>query len=167
MLVQRLAALCPAEVLCDLTDAKDKLLPKLYKRRLELDFRHSSKSNKRDILKCRHWRTFYPAWAQTKLSCAKAPPRIGTTARGRPLPAPRARRGAVVPHGVVGELHAAGMPWEEVYWNMWAATHISGAQSATRGSAPRTQRYRHHPGPQEIGDDHALRGKYACCGAGV
>ena len=39
-LVLRLAELCTAEVLASLTDKKDKLLPKLYKRRLEIDFRH-------------------------------------------------------------------------------------------------------------------------------
>ena len=163
-LVQRLAALCPAEVLCDLTDAKDKLLPKLYKRRLELDFRHSSKSNKRDILKCRHCDRLYPAWAQTKLSCAKAPPRIDRRGHLCLRHEPVEERWSLTEY--VGELHAAGMPWEEVYWNMWAATHIFRCTvcDAWFGAAD-MENCRHHPGPQEFGDDHALRGKYACCGA--
>ena len=39
----------PRRVLCDLTDAHDKLLPKLYKRRPSWTF-GTSKANKRDIL---------------------------------------------------------------------------------------------------------------------
>ncbi|KAH8056541.1 DUF3342-containing protein [Aureococcus anophagefferens] len=47
-LVLRLAELCTAEVLASLSDKKDKLLPKLYKRRLEIDFRHRHAEARKD-----------------------------------------------------------------------------------------------------------------------
>merc|ERR1739841_122817 len=49
---------------------------------------------------------------------------------------------------------------------MWAATHIFRCTVCDEWfGAAGMENCRHHPGPRTFGDDHALRGTYACCGA--
>ena len=105
-----------------------------------------------------------PGLGPNKLSCAKAPPRIDRRGHLCLRHEPVEERWSLTEY--VGELHAAGMPWEEVYWTMWAATHIFRCTVCDEWfGAADMENCRHHPGPRTFDDDHALRGTYACCGA--
>ena len=163
-LVQRLAQLCPADALSNLADPKAKLLPKLFKRRLELDFRHrKDAATTQQILKCRHCAALYPAWAQDRLPCPRAPPRIDRRGQLCTRHEPVLEKWSLTEH--VGGLHAGGMPWEAVYWAMWGATHVFRCTACLSWfGAADLDECRYHAEPMRF-DGDPLRGRYACCGA--
>ncbi|KAJ1445029.1 hypothetical protein M885DRAFT_502875 [Pelagophyceae sp. CCMP2097] len=153
-LVTRLAGLCTADVLSALRDDHDKLLPKLYKRRLEIDFRHRdtahgrararalSKTDGADlpndvladaprVLRCVHCAKLYPEWAQRFLGCGTAPALVDR--RGQLVSrhaAVAGERWSLTEH--VAALHAAGMGWDEIYWLMWGVTHVFRCRACQR-----------------------------------
>ncbi|CAM9139472.1 unnamed protein product [Phaeothamnion confervicola] len=116
-MVVRLARLATLEQLARARDRRDKLLSRVFKKRIELDFRDRSVSN--TVLCCRYCRRLYPESAAATLSCAAAPPVIDF-------------RGAIVRRHdrlrpwsltqLVTSLHRRGMSWTQVYWLLWGLT---------------------------------------------
>ncbi|KAJ8614539.1 hypothetical protein CTAYLR_000838 [Chrysophaeum taylorii] len=165
-LVHRLAELCDAESLSLLDDKKDKLLPKLYKRRLEIDFRHrgaddekgsSSKKSPR-VLRCRYCHRLYPEWAQRLLPCAEAPRAVDVRGELAARHSPVVERWSLTEH--VGNLHADGMSWAEIYWVMWGVAHVFRCKTCdTWFPSDDLDSCSYHDGPP------SATGVYDCCGA--
>lgn len=207
-LVHRLAELCDADTLSLLEDKKDKLLPKLYKRRLEIDFRHrqcegesKAKARRRAsvgrngtadckpftspivsppdsvalpspppplwsssrVLRCRNCAALYPDWAQRLLTCAESPCSIDARGELTSQHVPVAERWSLTEH--VGNLHADGMTWEEIYWLMWGVTHVFRCKTCEAWfPADCVDGCAYHE-EQAPDFSRGSRGTYSCCGA--
>jgi len=125
-LVNKLAAMTSPKILSVTKDRKDKILNKLYKRRVELDF--SRKSNVRSGMNmktiassltcCKYCGTVYLENYVASLTCPNSPPSIEF--RGR-----LSRKHAAIPAwsltSYLKALHAGGMTWEYIYWHVWSA----------------------------------------------
>ena len=90
-LLGRLADLLDAQSLAGLKDKRDKLLPKLYKRRLELDFRNPPLDAKRGaglskLCACRWCGRLFHFGAVGLLSCDRAPLAVGFRGEVRTTP---------------------------------------------------------------------------------
>ena len=129
-LANKLAMLVSPKTLAQTKDRKDKILNKLYKRRVELDFSRKSaaRGGPRTIAAsltcCRYCgRVFLDSWV-TSLTCRKSPPAIDY--RGN-----LARRHASIPNwsltSYLKSLHAGGMGWDAIYWHVWAACEVFAA----------------------------------------
>jgi hypothetical protein len=118
-------------MLSEVRDRKDKVLSKLYKRRVELDFSRKGSASKpssvgnpsgrtiaASLTCCRYCGNVYLENYGTVLLCRKSIPSIDF--RGR-----LASRHASIPNwsltSYLKTLHAGGMGWEAIYWHVWAA----------------------------------------------
>lgn len=109
------------KVLANTTDRKDKILNKLYKRRVELDF--SRKSGPRSSIAssltcCSSCHTMYLENYSTSLVCRKAEAVINF--RGKPVRRHFAVNGWSLT-SYLKSLHAHGLSWECIYWHVWGA----------------------------------------------
>lgn len=112
------------QILSHTKDRKDKILNKLYKRRVELDF--SRKSNFRGGVRtiaasltcCRYCGMVYLDRCVSMLLCRSSLPSIEY--RGK-----LARRHSAIPSwsltAYLKALHAGGMSWEAIYWHVWSS----------------------------------------------
>ena len=144
-LVNKLAAMTSPKTLSVTKDRKDKILNKLYKRRVELDF--SRKSNVRgganmktiasSLTCCKYCGTVYLENYVASLTCLNSPPSIEF--RGR-----LSRKHSAIPSwsltSYLKALHAGGMTWEYIYWHVWSACVVFSV-SNTIISARETDRY--------------------------
>ncbi len=115
-------------------DRKDKILSKLYKRRVELDFSRKGSTVKglsmgsatsgfnrtiaASLTCCRYCGWVYLENYVGNLICRKSSPSIDF--RGRLV-----SRHAAIPNwsltSYLKTLHAGGMGWDAIYWHVWAA----------------------------------------------
>lgn len=131
-LVNRIAAITHPKTLCDVKDKKDKILTKLYKRRVELDFSRKGSSAKSttfitnrtiasSLTCCRYCGWVYLESYNTSLVCRQSQPSIDF--RGR-----LTSRHAAIPSwsltSYLKTLHSGGMGWDAIYWHVWAACII-------------------------------------------
>ena len=126
-LMNRLASLTPPRVLAVTKDKRDKILNKLYKRRVEIDFsrKAGSKSGVRSIASfltcCQHCGFVYLEHFDDTLVCKDAEAYVDF--RGNL----RYRHVSIASWSLTGylkSLHAGGMTWEAIYWHVWAACQI-------------------------------------------
>lgn len=153
--------LCPSQVLSETRDRKDKILTKLYKRRVELDFSRKGSSSSSmpgsgsnsskaggvmrtiaaSLTCCRHCGCVYLDNHVALLSCKNSPPTIDF--RGR-----LASRHTAIPGwsltSYLKTLHAGGMGWDAIYWHVWAACTVLRAD-AVMVSALEVDRYTVEP----------------------
>ncbi len=126
-LLNRLALLIPPKVLATTKDKRDKILNKLYKRRVEIDFsrKAGSKNGIRSIASyltcCQHCGFVYLEHFDDTLVCKDAEAYVDF--RGNL----RYRHMSIASWSLTGylkSLHAGGMTWEAIYWHVWAACQI-------------------------------------------
>jgi len=126
-LVNKLAMLISPKVLAQTKDRKDKILNKLYKRRVELDFsrksgaRGGSRTIAASLTCCRYCGMVYLDNWVSMLTCRSSPPAVDY--RGY-----LARRHAVITGwsltSYLKTLHAGGMSWDAIYWHVWGACEV-------------------------------------------
>ena len=122
-IINRLASLTHPKTLANTKDRKDKILNKLYKRRVELDF--SRKSGARGGIRtiaasltcCRYCGMVYlDNWA-SMLSCSMSPLAIDFNGK-------LAKTHSSIPGwsltAYLKSLHTAGMNWDAIYWTVWS-----------------------------------------------
>jgi hypothetical protein len=137
-LINRMASFIHPKQLAEIKDRKDKILTKLYKRRVELDFSRkgsasksvpsyafSSTQSNRNIAAsltcCRYCGMVYLENYVSSLVCRKSPPSIDF--RGRLA----SRHSSITGWSLTSylkTLHAGGMGWDSIYWHVWAACII-------------------------------------------
>ena len=134
-LINKLAFITSPKVLSQAKDRKDKILNKLYKRRVELDFsrktgsRGSNKGTKTiasTLTCCRHCGVVYLENYVCHLVCKVAQPVIDY--RGRWVRCHDSIRGWSLT-SYLKALHSANMSWEIIYWHAWAACEVVHAGS--------------------------------------
>ena len=138
-LVNRLASMTNPQILAHTRDRKDKILNKLYKRRVEIDFsrkgggtsrtgsttstgtgfgQSSNRAIAASLTCCRNCGMVYLECFVSELTCRKANTVVDY------------RGGLVRRHSAIAgwsltaylkNLHVAGMSWEAIYWHVWAA----------------------------------------------
>jgi len=126
-LVNKLAFMISPQILAQTKDRKDKILNKLYKRRVELDFsrkagsRGGARSIAASLTCCQNCGFVYLEMYEKQLHCKKAKPFIDF--RGRLV-----KRHLAIPTwsltSYLKALHAGGMNWESIYWHVWAACQV-------------------------------------------
>eukprot|EP01033_Poteriospumella_lacustris_P017978 gene17978-12886_t len=152
-LVNRIASITSPKALSEIKDRKDKILTKLYKRRVELDFSRkgsaskssggggSSSSAPRTIAAsltcCRFCGWVYLENYSSFLTCRKSPPSIDH--RGRLASRHSAIQGWSLT-SYLKTLHSGGMGWDAIYWHVWAACIVLRVQDVVI-SALETDRY--------------------------
>ena len=126
-IVNRLAALTNPKTLAHTKDRKDKILNKLYKRRVELDF--SRKSGARGGVRtiaasltcCRYCGIVYLDNCVSYLHCNASPLAIDyhgkLTKRHNAIPAWSLT-------SYLKNLHVSGMNWDCIYWHVWASCQV-------------------------------------------
>ena len=126
-IVNRLAALTHLKTLAHTKDRKDKLLNKLYKRRVELDF--SRKSGARGGVRtiaasltcCRYCGIVYLDNWVSYLHCNQSP--LAIDYRGK-----LTKRHSAIPAWslttYLKSLHTSGMNWDCIYWHVWASCQV-------------------------------------------
>lgn len=118
------------KILATAKDRKDKILTKLYKRRVELDFsRKGSNHSKSGVANsnrtiaasltcCRHCGIVYLETYGSDLKCKESTPTIDF--RGNVV-----SRHTSIPNwsltSYLKSLHSSGMGWDSIYWHVWAA----------------------------------------------
>ena len=142
-LINKLAFLIQPKTLAVTRDRKDKILNKLYKRRVELDFsrkagsRGGTRSIAASLTCCQHCGFVYLEMYEKQLSCKMSPPLIDF--RGKLV----RRHMSIIGWSLTAylkALHAGGMSWESIYWHVWAACQILQCGDMTL-SALETDRY--------------------------
>ena len=144
----RLAKLCPAEVLVGAVDKKGRLLPRLYKKRLEVDFRErplrnpaqdssseglvsvkkSLSSNSSCLVCCRYCDQLFP---ETEVAINGGYVRCQATSRAISV----GFHGELVYQtcepvdkwsltNFVASLRRQQLEWREIYWLLWSAAHM-------------------------------------------
>jgi len=125
-------------MLAGIIDKKDKILNKLYKRRVELDFsrktsaiRNSSMALSMSSLQsrsiassltcCQYCGMMYLHTYTSHLVCANAP--LCVNYRGRLERCHQAISSWSLTV-YLKSLHAAGLSWESIYWHVWAACTV-------------------------------------------
>ena len=121
-LINKLAPLTHPKILASTRDRKDKILNKLYKRRVELDFsrknqlRNGLKSIASTLTCCKYCGIIFLDNYISSLVCPKAP--LVVEYRGRLV-----RRHSSISNwsltAYLKALHAGGMTWEAIYWHVW------------------------------------------------
>jgi len=126
-IVNRLAALTSPKTLAHTKDRKDKILNKLYKRRVELDF--SRKSGARGGVRtiaasltcCRYCGIVYLDNCVSFLHCNDSP--LAIDYRGK-----LTKRHNAIPAWslttYLKNLHVSGMNWDCIYWHVWASCQV-------------------------------------------
>lgn len=128
-LINKLAFMTPPKVLCEAKDRKDKILNKLYKRRVELDF--SRKTGSRGSVKgtrtiastltcCKYCGYVYLENYVCMLTCRAPDAPAVVDYRGKWAKCHDSIKSWSLTSYLKG-LHAAGMSWEAIYWHAWAA----------------------------------------------
>lgn len=118
------------QILLSTVDRKDKILNRLYKRRVELDFsrRGGARSNPlapryhkaiaASLTCCKHCGKVYLECYVSSLSCEQSAPMIGY--RGNLV-----RKHVSTPSWslttYLKSLHGSGMTWGGIYWHVWGA----------------------------------------------
>ena len=148
-LLTKLAELLDAHALSGVVDKRDRFLPKLFKRRLELDFRNPPLDPQRaaglsKIACCRWCGQLYHCAASPLLACASAPDVVGYRGEVESCHAPQPDWSLTE---CVSRLHRHGMGWEDIYWLLWGVSHVFYCR-ATNGHFMASDycRRRHHPG---------------------
>jgi hypothetical protein len=168
--------LLDAHALSALHDKRGRLLPKLFKRRLELDFRNPPLDAKRGaglskICCCKWCGQLYHYAAAPLLVCSLAPVAVGFRGDVRSRHAPQLDWSLTE---CVSRLHRHGMGWEDIYWLLWGVSHVFYCRT-THGHfmAADYSRRRYHPQPASLplsGDTRSsltgLGAVYACCHSG-
>jgi hypothetical protein len=119
-------------VLSETRDRKDKILNKLYKRRVELDF--SRKTGNRGSVKgtrtiastlacCRYCGYVYLENYVCSLVCRSPDAPSVIDYRGKWVRCHDTIRGWSLT-AYLKALHAGGMSWETIYWHAWAACEV-------------------------------------------
>lgn len=143
-LLNKLTILTPPRILAATKDKKDKILNKLYKRRVEIDFsrKMGSKNGSRSIASrltcCQHCGFVYLENFDDTLYCSQTKPYLDF--RGKLC----FRHLSISNWSLTGylkALHAGGMTWEAIYWHVWAACQIFQVADISI-SALETDRYR-------------------------
>ncbi len=123
-LINKLAQITHPSVLAVTKDRKDKILNKLYKRRVELDFsrKNNLKTGMRSIASsltcCRHCGMVYLDNYISSLYCKASS--LSIDFRGKLV----RRHDAIANWSLTAylkALHAGGMNWESIYWHVWAS----------------------------------------------
>lgn len=150
-----------AQCLSETKDRKDKILTKLYKRRVELDFSRKGSAAKAggahslhaaatatanrtiaaSLTCCRFCGTVYLENYVNFLSCRASPPTIDF--RGQLA----SRHAAIAGWSLTSylkTLHSGGMGWDAIYWHVWAACIVFRVQSVVI-SALEVDRYTVEP----------------------
>ena len=136
-LCAKLAKLCPAESLVGLTEKKGKLLPRLYKKRLEIDFRERPSrdvganltSNSSCLICCRHCYQLFPESEVTLnggyVKCQRSNPSAVEIGFHGEVNGPECEP---VEHwsltAFVASLRKQRLEWAEIYWMLWSAAHM-------------------------------------------
>ncbi|CAM9292811.1 unnamed protein product, partial [Hapterophycus canaliculatus] len=118
-MVLQLAKIMTLEQLAVARDRKDKLLSRVHKKRIELDFRDRSPHSDNAIYCCRHCAGLFSEKVRDVMTCRAAPPTVSF--RGRLV----RRHEALSPWSLtrtVTSLHRRGMSWTAVYWFLWGLT---------------------------------------------
>jgi hypothetical protein len=126
-IINRLAALTHPKALASTKDRKDKILNKLYKRRVELDF--SRKSGARGGVRtiaasltcCRYCGMVYLDNWVSMLNCKKSP--LAIDFNGRLVKTHSSIPGWSLT-AYLKSLHTAGMNWDAIYWHVWASCQV-------------------------------------------
>ncbi len=175
-LCAKLAKLTPAEALVGVEDPKGKLLPRIYKKRLEVDFRERPSRRGSDggvevagscLVCCRRCRRLYSESEVKSSGCVTRCPRLSTFAVGErgdltPAPCEPATPWSLTTY--VASLRRQGMPWEDIYWMLWAASHPLCLLDGTLVNADQEYSGTYHPGKPTFVDQD-LWGAHSCCGA--
>ena len=113
-----------SQTLAQTRDRKDKILNKLYKRRVELDFSRKSGGSKltrslaSSLTCCQCCATVYLDSCVSSLVCRHAS--VAVDYRGRLV-----KRHCASPDwsltSYLKALHGQGMNWEAIYWHVWSA----------------------------------------------
>ncbi len=118
------------QTLSETRDKKDKILTKLYKRRVELDFSRKGSASKgsfssgsvrtiaASLTCCRHCGSVYLDNYVGYLTCRSSPPTVNF--RGQLA----SRHSSIVGWSLTSylkTLHSGGMGWDAIYWHVWAA----------------------------------------------
>lgn len=126
-LINKLAFLTSPKTLAVTKDRKDKILNKLYKRRVELDFsrknlpRGGSRSIAASLTCCQYCGSVYLDSCVSTLACKLSRPALDF--RGKLV----RRHHAISSWSLTAylkALHAGGMPWEVIYWHVWGACEV-------------------------------------------
>jgi hypothetical protein len=148
-LVNRIAAISSPKVLSDIRDRKDKILTKLYKRRVELDFSRKGSASKSiggisaprtiaaSLTCCRYCGWVYLENYSAFLTCRKSP--LSIDHRGRLASRHSAIQGWSLT-SYLKTLHSGGMGWDAIYWHVWAACIVLRVEDVVI-SALETDRY--------------------------
>eukprot|EP01038_Epipyxis_sp_PR26KG_P004062 gene4062-5805_t len=134
-LINKITQLASPQILSETKDRKDKILTKLYKRRVELDFSRKGTSTKTTngipfnnntgnrtiaayLTCCKYCGTVYLDNFVSFLYCRSSPPTIDF--RGNLS----SRHAAIAGWSLTAylkALHSGGMGWDAIYWHVWAA----------------------------------------------
>jgi hypothetical protein len=126
-IINRLALMTHPKTLAHTKDRKDKILNKLYKRRVELDF--SRKSGARGGIRtiaasltcCRYCGIVYLDNWVSMLHCTASP--LAIDFRGK-----LTKRHSAIPAwsltSYLKNLHVSGMNWDSIYWHVWASCQV-------------------------------------------
>lgn len=118
------------QILLTTIDRKDKIINRLYKRRVELDFsrRGGARSNPlaprynraiaASLTCCKYCGKVYLECYVSSLSCEHSPPMIGF--RGNLVRKHSSTTGWSLTT-YLKSLHGSGMTWEGIYWHVWGA----------------------------------------------
>ncbi|CAM9547483.1 unnamed protein product [Ectocarpus sp. 13 AM-2016] len=118
-MVLQLAKIVTLDQLAVAKDRKDKLLSRVHKKRIEIDFRDRSPHSDNAIHCCRHCGGLFSEKVRDVMSCRAAPPTVSF--RGQLL----RRHEPLSPWSLtrtVTSLHRKGMNWTAVYWFLWGLT---------------------------------------------
>lgn len=140
-------------MLTEVRDRKDKILTKLYKRRVEIDFSRKGSTSKNtstnqnfssgrtiaaSLTCCRYCGQVYLENYSNNLYCSSSPPLINF--RGILV-----RRHSSIPNwsltSYLKALHSGGMSWDNIYWHVWGSCIILKYKDITI-SALETNRYK-------------------------
>ncbi|CBN79296.1 conserved unknown protein [Ectocarpus siliculosus] len=118
-MVLQLAKIVTLDQLAVAKDRKDKLLSRVHKKRIEIDFRDRSPHSDNAIHCCRYCAGLFSEKVRDVMSCRAAPPTVSF--RGQLL----RRHEPLSPWSLtrtVTSLHRKGMSWTAVYWFLWGLT---------------------------------------------
>jgi hypothetical protein len=133
-LINKLALLVSPRVLATTKDRRDKIVNKLYKRRVEIDFSRKAppRGGRRSIAAslscCRQCGMVYLESWEKKLDCAAATAHVDF--RGRLVKRHMSVSGWSLTN-YLKSLHIGGMSWEYIYWHVWASCQVVAAGNIT------------------------------------
>jgi len=170
VLVSKLAHLLDAHALSMLSERRNVLLPRLYKRRLEIDFQHHSvesiQKNNIFLQRCQYCDRLYPQNKASALHCKAAPMRIDRHGSLLQIHAPLSLNKWSLTEYVT-TLHTRNfepLSWAQIYWLFWGYSHIFSCHiCGVAFSADQINTCHFHP----LSPSHDDPGIYPCCGQAV